>query len=122
MAGSQALLLTTGLFVAVIVAVVWSIIGPPRHFCGLQRGARYRITKSFASGKVNFREGEVVRFKRQRRYRPWVVPDPWHEDADTRERDLYHFTEEESNLPKTISSEDVPKIEDWVKFLEKLDD
>jgi len=114
-------LLAVVCLIILLVTLIWSVFGPPNESCGLRKGARYRVVRSFSSRDCEFREGEVVIFKRERRYRPWVVPDPWHEDPESPERDLYHFLEVETYRPRTISSANFPTIKEWVPFLDELD-
>jgi hypothetical protein len=110
-----------GLTILLVAAIVWSIWGPPRESCGLRKNAGYRVVKSFASGKDEFREGEIVIFKRERRIRPWLSDEPMlGGDPDRPEQDLYDFVEVESNTSKTISSENFPTIKQWIQFLEEV--
>jgi hypothetical protein len=114
------LLTIVGLIVLYVGLVVWSAFGPPRESCGLRKGARYRVERAFVSGACEFREGEVVIFKRERRYRPWLSDNPMLEDPYGPERDLYDFVGVESNTSKAISSEHLPTIQEWVPFLEEV--
>jgi hypothetical protein len=111
--------LPTTVTIVVIVLTLWSVYGPPRERCGLRKGARYRVEASFAAGPDQFREGEILIFKLERRNRPWMG-DPRTEDTDEPERDLYHFVEVASNTHKTISSEHFSTVEEWIKFLKEV--
>jgi hypothetical protein len=112
-----------GLALAGIIGalLVWaSIFSSPRSSCGLLNGTRYRVVKAFIAGENTFREGEVLIFKRERRYVPWP-PDPTPACDTTPEQDLYDFVEVESKKTKSVSSLDFPSCEQWVRFLEEID-
>jgi hypothetical protein len=113
-------LLIVGLFVVLLAGILWSVYGPPKERCGLRKGARYRVERSFTSGNSEFREGEIVIFKLQRRNCPWFAANPHTEDPDGPEEDLYHFVEAGSKKPKTISSEMYPTVNEWLQFLEEV--
>ena len=86
----------------------------PKRSCGLSKGSRYRVIKSFSSGPTDFEEGEVLIFRGERF---WDAV--FNEDPDPIDHDIYDFEVADSRQCKMIFSNEI-ELAVWTQLLERV--
>ena len=117
------------ILLALVMLVISSVTMPSKKSCGLKAGAKYRVKRPFVSPNgQRFEEGEVLVFKRERRYLPG---EPCPASECVPEHDYWVFGIPGTKDEKAISGYDEttaresPRWADpdkWIRYFDEVSD